>query len=161
MDTSPWIADIKLNKIWPDILNVEIIEQVPAAQWEDKALINPEGDVFYVPSETFPKGLPILFTEEEQVPELLEMYEKMRVILSPIHANITRISASDREAITLTLDNGTQMLIGRKDPLPRLQRFVKVHPRISRPGRHAETIDLRYEHGISVKWREEQNNGSL
>lgn len=153
MDTSPWIAEVKLNRIWPDGLNVEIVEQVPVAQWEDKALINAEGEIFTPALNTFPKNLPILSAEEAQIPELFLTYEKIRVILNPIHATVMHLSLSDREALTLTLDNGTRIIIGPKDPLPRLQRFVKVHPKVFKSERHAERIDLRYEHGLSVKWR--------
>lgn len=153
MTTSPWIAEVNLHRIWPDGLQIEIIEQVPVAQWEGKALINEDGNIFYAEPSTFLEELPIFATNEGQVAEVLSLYKKMQVILSPTGMTISEISATDRQAITLTLKNDTNIIIGRKDPLPRLQRFVKVYPKVFKADNHAETIDLRYQHGLSVKWQ--------
>ncbi len=63
--------------------------------------------------------------------------------------------------MSLLLNNGTKILIGRKDSLPRLQRFVKVYPEIFKtPQAQAESIDLRYDNGLSVKWQAEKNDSA-
>lgn len=150
---SPWIAKVIVGKTWPDALTVQIIEQTAAARWEDKGLVNAEGQIFFPPTDSFPDNLPILLGEEAQIPDIWKDYEQMQVILASTGAIITQIQASDRQSITLLLHNGTKIIAGRKDPLLRLQRFVKVYPKIFRSNSQPEVVDLRYEHGLSVKWQ--------
>ena len=64
----------------------------------------------------------------------------------------------NRQAYSMVLNNGAQVLLGRREPLPRLQRFAKVYHKIFTPtSAQAERIDLRYQNGLTVKPRGETN----
>ncbi len=160
LERSPWVADVEVNRVWPDTVIIKITEQQPVAQWGKQALINSAGKIFTPPVNTFPAKLPLLNGADSQVGTLLQYYRDMSAVLAPLKLQIIEIDANDRQALNLILNNGSKIFLGRTDPLARLQRFAKVyHDIFTAAEAPAESIDLRYENGISVKWK--VNNKAL
>ncbi|HVV68691.1 MAG TPA: cell division protein FtsQ/DivIB [Gammaproteobacteria bacterium] len=154
LQQSPWVADVDIHRVWPDTVIIKITEQQAVAQWGKQALVNAAGKLFTPPANTFPAKLPILNGADNQLTTLLQYYHDMSAILAPLKLTITELDANDRQALNLTLNNGTKIFLGRTDPLPRLQRFVRVYHEIfATDDTPAESVDLRYDNGISVKWK--------
>ncbi|MFT3741746.1 MAG: cell division protein FtsQ/DivIB [Gammaproteobacteria bacterium] len=147
----PWVASAEVGRIWPDIVTIHIAEQVAVAQWGDQALLNTQGNLFSPPVASFPPHLPQLKGDEQQRVWLWQTYQQLSTLLATIGLNIRQLSSDDRQSLSVTLTNGTQLILGRIDPLLRLQRFVKVYPKITPSSAQAATIDLRYENGFTVK----------
>ncbi len=150
----PWIADVKIERIWPDVLVVKISEQQAAAKLGADSLLNEKGEVFTPSAETLPEDLPILNSPPDQIASLWTTYQAMREILKPLGLYIHKLDMDDRLSLKITLTTGTIILLGKTDPLLRLERFVKVYPTIfPSDTAQAEYIDLRYENGAAVNWR--------
>jgi cell division protein FtsQ len=68
-----------------------------------------------------------------------------------------------RGAWTLELDNDIKVVVGRENINERLQRFLELYRlRLADKSAEIEQIDIRYTHGVAVKWREktdEENAG--
>ena len=154
LQQSPWVADVDIHRVWPDTIIIKITEQQAVAQWGKQALVNTEGKIFMPPVNTFPAKLPLLNGADNQVATLLQYYRDMSGILAPLKLTISELDANDRQALNLILNNGTKVFLGRTDPVQRLQRFAKVYHEIfTATDTQAESVDLRYENGISVKWQ--------
>lgn len=151
---NPWIATAEVQRIWPDIIIIKISEQQAVARWNDQALLNSKGEVFTPSPATFPAGLPVLYGPDDKTALSWQQYQAMSSALAPLNLTVSRLDMNARQAMTLTADNGLQMLLGSTEPLPRLQRFVKVYPKIfTSPDAQADYVDLRYANGVSIKWR--------
>jgi cell division protein FtsQ len=154
----PWINKAELQRIWPDIVVIRITEYHPAAHWVSDKLIDVNGKLFSVPEASRLQNLPLLNGPAAYQKQIWDLYLAMSKSLLPLRLRIQKLEMDNRQAYSLVLNNGAQVLLGRREPLPRLQRFVKVYPKIFTPTRaQAERIDLRYQNGLTVKWRDETN----
>ena len=157
----PWVAEVHVTRIWPDTVVIRVVEQQAVARWGKMGVLNTKGQLFKPPEETIPANLPLLNGPYDQVTTLWGIYEEIAQTLTPLGLNIQQIDMDERLSLQLQLENGTHLLLGKTDPLPRLQRFAKVYPKIfTSPDAKADYIDLRYESGLSVKWQTPNNLSS-
>ena len=42
----PWVADVSIRRVWPDRLNMRVVERLPLARWGDDALVSTDARVF-------------------------------------------------------------------------------------------------------------------
>lgn len=150
----PWVADASVRRVWPNQVVIRVSEKTPLARWNDENLISTSGDIFKPDSATFPRDLPQFVGPEGKHINMIENYNKINSILSPLHFKITRLELNPAEAWNLTLDNGMKMQVGRKDILTKINHFVKVYPKIV-GGRTSDVdyVDLRYSNGFAVRWK--------
>ncbi len=150
----PWVANIGVSRIWPDIIVIKIQEQVPNARWGEAGLLARNGDLFYPELSTIPADLPMLQGPEGQHEEVFEQWKKFNHILSALGLHIIQLELTPRTAWEGELDNGMQLLLGRLHPQKRLRRFVGSYNRLfGSHGSDAERIDLRYPNGIAIKYK--------
>lgn len=154
LQAMPWIDKVEIHRIWPDSLIIKIVEQQPVARWKDLDLINQRGQLFRPPKSSLPTNLPVFEGSEKQIPELWHNFQEMNAVLAKINLSIQSIQANARESFTLILSNGLKVFVGRNNSLLRLERFANVYAQIFQAtDRPAESADLRYENGVSVKWQ--------
>lgn len=150
----PWIYNVLIRRVWPDELEIQIDEQQTVAIWNKTELVNVEGDVFIPPIKTFPQGLPLFQGPDGQQQIVLQQYQQFSGILAPLHLTINEIHLNPRHSWQLKLNDGTTLLLGRGDVIPRLNRFVAIYPKIfTDPHQQAQKVDLRYSNGLAVEWK--------
>lgn len=151
----PWVAEAKVQRVWPGTLVIKITEQRAMARFGDKALLNEKGQLFYPPLTSFPSGLPVLRCQPDKLTKVWEYYQQINQIIAPLGLTTRELDLTRRHSVTLVLSNGTRLFLGHTQIFYRLKRFVVVYPQIfvSKEA-HAESVDLRYENGLTVKWRE-------
>jgi cell division protein FtsQ len=150
----PWIAEARVERIWPDTVIIHIVEQKAVARWGKIGVLNSKGSIFNPPEDTIPADLPLLNGPYDQTAALVKNYEQIADILKPLGLSLHKLDMDERLSLQLELSNGTQLVLGKIDPLPRLERFAKVYPKIfAQPNAQAVYVDLRYENGLSIKWR--------
>ena len=42
----PWVAEVNVQRTWPDTLEVKVYEQYPMVRWGENALLNEQGKLF-------------------------------------------------------------------------------------------------------------------
>ena len=151
----PWISDVSVKRIWPDKINVIIVEQTAMAKWRDDSLLNRAGQIFSPHPDTFPFDLPELNGPIGLEKTVLDKFIKMSDVLAPLDHRIVELLLSERRSWKLRLDNDLALVLGRTGVDERLTRFVELMP-FGLMDRLAEVeyIDLRYPNGFSVKWNQ-------
>lgn len=150
----PWVEDVVVRRIWPDRVEVNIVERNPVARWGGTSLLSASGEIFYPPMNTYPTLLPQFIGPDGKHILMMQYYYEMNRTLSPLHARIAYLELTPYLSWTVTLDNGIKLRIGHKDTLTRLAHFVKVYPKII--GGHADGVDyvdLRYSNGVAIRWK--------
>ena len=174
----PWVYTVSISRVWPDTLQINVTEQMPAAKWGDKALLNSVGELFD-PGIVQVPDLPQLqgpFGEQNLV---YHNFREMSDLIATLGLKIKWLELAARHAWRLQLSNGLIVILGRDDPLARLNQFVKIFPQLlgeqvnadnslannnsndnqvshqsnNQNNRVADYVDLRYEHGIAVHWK--------
>ncbi len=155
LEELPWVQRASVRRAWPDALLVRVEEQQPLARWADGGLVNRHGERFAAPAAPWQSELPLFAGPKGSSLQLGELYREMSRMLAPLGLGIRELVLDERRSMSLRLDNGWRLLLGRERAYPRLLRFVRVYPRNLAP-RRAEIaqIDLRYTNGFAVSWRD-------
>lgn len=162
IEALPWVFRASVRKRWPNGLEVYVVEQVPAARWNDDLLLNQHGEVFdglNVVNKTA-LNLPSLFGPGGSEQTALQGYRDMQSLLDVADLHISELFLSERFAWNLHLDNGIKLNLGRSEFIDRLQRFVDVFPLISSQGKIVDYVDLRYDTGLAVGWLSAESSNS-
>lgn len=151
----PWVYEARVQRVWPDVLSVSIVEQDPIARWGEDGLLNRYGEPF-VPAQ-LPElpGLPRLAGPAGHEQGVLEQYQAMARALGALDMQVARIELDPRRAWHVELANGVRLEFGRTDARRRLQRFVRSYRDVfAERLDELRCVDLRYSNGFSVDWRQ-------
>ena len=150
----PWVSEVTVKRIWPDALRVIVIEQVPVVRWGDAGLLNTEGKYFAPDLTSIPVQLPKLSGPAGNEVMLLDRFNTMQKHVHAIGFNIVLLTLDERRAWSFVLDNGIEVVLGRRDFEERFNRFLNLIP-TTLSGRidQTDSIDMRYTNGFSIKWK--------
>lgn len=148
-----WIKQAQVERIWPDILKITLVEKEPVAIW-NTALITNEGEIFNEGGVSTDTALPQLSGPTKQQQQVLQVYKKMSKILSTYGLQAASLSLRENHAWELTLGNGVQLYLGKNDLETKITRFCKAYPAVfaDKPEQLA-SVDLRYPRGMAVRWK--------
>lgn len=150
----PWVSDLYVRRVWPDQVEISVVERKAVAAWNNVSLLSEAGDLFFPKSETYPIHIPQLIGPPGQQIIMLQYFKDINRLLLPLHAKISTLELTSYFTWKLRLDNGMILQMGHKDILTRLDHFVKVYPKIvgSRVA-DVDYVDLRYPNGVAVRWK--------
>jgi cell division protein FtsQ len=159
--TIPWVKRVTVRRVWPDTLQLSVIEHIAAARWHDGALVNSEGELFRPAADSVPEGLAGLRGPSGSESLMLDRYVSMSGLLAAVKLKISSLVQDERRAWRMQLDNGIELALGREDTLGRLQRFAHIYGKqLSARADAIERVDLRYPNGFAVRWKENTNNSN-
>lgn len=156
-ETVPWVRRANVRRIWPDGLIVEVEEHRPLALWGDGRLVNTFGELFLANLGEAEDGgpLPQFSGPPGSEVQVARRFAELRQLVAPLGQEPVAISLSDRHAWSLTLADGTSLLLGRERGTPidqRLTRWVETYPRVmTELSRRAAQVDLRYPNGYAIR----------
>ena len=154
LERLPWVRRVQVRRVWPDRIEVTLMEHVALARWSDAGLVNQEGERFSGPGND--AVLPLFAGPQGSESEVTRRYRRFVQTLAPLGAGIERLTLSPRHAWQLRLAGGLAIELGRdapNDPVERrLERFVAVHGQtLAKMQRRHEYVDLRYPNGFALR----------
>lgn len=169
LETVPWVRHVRIRRVWPNILRVQIEEQQPLALWNEDEMINTWGEAFSANQGELPDdaGLPHFYGPDNSERLVVQRYAEVVRWFAPLNLHVSEISLSPRYAWSVELSNGLRLSLGRDpaadvaDPhgrsgaLPfaaRIERFVNAWPMLTKRlnGRVVDSADLRYANGFAI-----------
>jgi cell division protein FtsQ len=155
LEALPWIFEATVRRRWPNALEIHVVEQLPIARWGEEAFLNHEGQLFRSDSGRQRQALPMLRGPEGSARALTATYQRMVDILAPVGLAVEQLAMDGRGQVEAVLDNGTRLLLGSADFLERMHRFVALYrARLAARAQAVERVDMRYERGAAVAFRE-------
>lgn len=149
----PWVERASVRRVWPDGLEIRVVERRPFARWGEAGLINAQGDVFYPASLEGMEKLPLLEGRDERSVEVLERYRSLSTLLSGVGAQLQRLRLDDRGGWRLWLGDGLEIVLGKEDTEARLDRVIWLLQQMSDELPRLERIDARYANGMAIRWK--------
>ncbi len=147
------VSKVEVRRIWPNKLIISISNQRPIAVWNQDQLITKYGEIVLGNEGVNFKVLPRFYGPDNSQIQVLDYYQQMSLILSPLNLMITEISLSSSQLWQIKLSNRMQIKLGRQFVLDRLSRFVTFYPKLLlKSGGFPKIVDLRYAHGMAVSW---------
>lgn len=150
-----WVSHVAVRKQWPDTIKVSITEYQPGAIWNTNQLLDVSGNVFNGDPEDV-KDLVLISLHGPKGTEgiVLDALQEMRAILSTIGLEIAELSLNERRSWRIMTDNGIRIELGRESRKERLHRFVNLFHEINTTNQDIDYVDLRYDTGAAVGWKE-------
>lgn len=151
----PWIYEATVRRKWPNALEIHVVEELPIARWGQDGFLNHEGGIFRSEKSGDWDSLPLLLGPEGSAQSLMEKYQRLVEILTPLNLAVRQLAVDERGQVEAVLEGGMQLSLGSEEFLGRMQRFVDVY-RSELAARRTEVlrVDLRYENGIAVAFNE-------
>jgi len=149
-----WVDRARVQRIWPDRLRIEIVEQQAAARWGDDSLLNTRGELFATGVRHLPPELPRLDGPEGTEWQVAQRYLAMQDRLGKLGFQVAALRLDARGAWELDLSTGVTVRLGRRQVDERMDRFVQFGVQVI-SGRAAEVryVDMRYSNGFAIGWR--------
>lgn len=144
----PMVAGVKVEKLWPDSLKINIIEEQPVAIWNETGLLSQAGDI-----------LPVSF-KQLTLPRLTGSEVSSRLVMQHYllfnrwckRHNLTLIGLSNSASGWLIEEqNGLKIWLDGADAMSGLKQLESVIDRFQLA--NIQSIDMRYEQGFAVAWK--------
>ncbi|RCL00707.1 MAG: cell division protein FtsQ [Candidatus Tokpelaia sp. JSC189] len=147
----PWIESVSVQKIYPDQVNISVVERQPIAIWQHHGsvdIIDREGNIIVPYRRAFSRGLPLLVGQgaARQAAAFLKEIKPFSTIRQHARAYI-RIGGRRWDIL---LDNGVRIKLPEKDVSRHLAAALMMQNRNSLFFRDVEIIDLRLDDRITV-----------
>lgn len=173
----PWVESVSVRKQWPAYLYLDVAEKRAVARWKDDRLLSERSGVYEAPDGEFFGNLVMLDGPESKAGYMYQNYLSFRELLSPVGCSITKLVLTERQSWELYMDNGVKLVLGRENidadgdgeadqpdsqsvVQRRLERFTKVYPQIRKNFVNISYIDLRYDNGMAIGWKNEPGSNA-
>jgi cell division protein FtsQ len=151
-----WTQTVQVRRVWPDSLEVLLVEKKPIAVW-NTAFLSSDGALFEqgkISHDMFDG--PYLYGPAIQQQEVLQTYEKLSKLLAMYGLSAASLRLRENQAWELILTNGVKLRLGKRDLEQRLRRFCRAYPAVfgDKP-ELLSCVDLRYARGMAVQWKQQ------
>ena len=92
LESLPWVDSVRIRRRWPSRLLVTVNEQVAAARWGERGLLNTRGELFVTDARHVPAELPRLTGPEGSQWQVAQRYLALR---EPLLARRSAIDVGD------------------------------------------------------------------
>ena len=149
-----WIDQARVARHWPSRISIVVTEQVPAAIWGESGLLNTRGELFVSEARHVPAELPRLSGPDGSADNVARRYLAVREQLIPVGLDLRRVHLDARGSWLMTLGNGIEVRLGRRDVTERTRLFLDVVADIisGRAG-DIDYVDMRYGNGFTIGWK--------
>lgn len=155
LETNPWIDTVIIARTWPDRLVVRIQEQKPIARWGSEGFINMRGEIVRVGDAARLSQLPQIDCEERYAAEMMQKFQVIKSIVAANGFTPVRLSLDKTLAWTIEFNPALTVRLGREKTLEKLQNIAKIlRTELSREVARMSQIDMRYDNGFAVTWKD-------
>ncbi len=146
----PMVAQVEVEKVWPETLKVTIQEEQPVAIWNAKNMLSQSGHV--LPLALAELELPQLQGNEGESRLVMQHFQLFNHWGKRHQLNLTGLSNS-ASGWLLSFEHQVEIWLDNARAMQGLQQLENVlHQfKINR----IQSIDMRYEQGFAVAWKEQ------
>ena len=154
LEQLPWVHQVVVKRHWPNQIEIVVTEQLPIARWGDEAFVNHEGEVFAPEKVPQLPELPLLSGPEGSQLALMRLYMFMHGQLQPLRLEVRELVMNRRGGLSAQLSDDTTLVFGSDHIEDKLLRYVSFYQsQLAQDGGVISRVDLRYESGFAVAWR--------
>lgn len=146
-----WPRDVRVRRIWPDGLLIQVEREPLVAAWGSDAFLTSAGKVVHLTGYQ-EAALPVLSAALSTPRQTMQVFQVLQDQLQPSGLVIRALSENLLGEWLLTLDNGLTVALGNQKLTERLQRVLLLYHRVlAERMPEPAYVDARYENGVAVR----------
>lgn len=146
-----WPREVRLRRLWPDGLLVQVRREPLVAIWGENDFLTSAGKVVSLPGHD-DDALPALSAALSTPLETMQTYLLLKEQLQPSELVIQRLDENALGEWSLALDNGVEVMLGDRELSARLTRFLVLYHRVLEPRMPTPArVDARYQNALAVR----------
>ncbi len=154
IETADWVESAAVSRVWPNRLQIQIVEYQPVMRLSDIGLLSESGQVIRAPARTDYSGLPLVFSEQTEPSLLMTQFRILALALDQADLHIHELHQRASGDWFVRLDNGVGVELGSTDLRQKIQRVIRVWQfELQDMEQRVAYIDARYTHGLVVGWQ--------
>ncbi|MGK0445251.1 MAG: cell division protein FtsQ [Bermanella sp.] len=143
------VSQVSVEKVWPDILKVAIVEERPVAIWNDESMLSENGDILPVALKQL--KLPRLKGANQESKMVMQHFLLFNRWGKRHQLELVEINHSSA-GWQLTYESGLSIWLDNTTAMNGLQQLDSVIDQFNLARVHR--IDMRYEQGFAVAWKD-------
>ncbi|MEF2074224.1 cell division protein FtsQ/DivIB [Consotaella aegiceratis] len=152
LEAMPWIASASVQKIYPDRVDIALVERQPFALWQrgrDLFVIDHDGREIVPYSGSRFSNLPLVVGQgaEQEAADLLDTLE----VLPALKARVRAYIRVGERRWDLRLDNGVTIRLPEKNPVEAAAEVMRMDKEEGLLGRDIMAVDMRIEDQMIIK----------
>lgn len=160
IERHPWVKQAAVQRVWPDSVSLRIDEKVAIARWGENQLLSQQGDRFSPAQMGNAASLPRLSGPEGSQQRVMEQYQFLNELFSPVDLRLSELRLSERGSWELVVNDRIAIAAGREKIIERVNRFISFYQQESDFDRLAiVSVDLRYDNGLAIALNGEEPSG--
>ena len=152
----PGVRDATVRRVWPDRVEIFVIERVAIARWAGGGFIEVDGTHFMPAHGGGPdEGLPLLTGPEGSQQRMLDLHVALERALAPLGMTPAATELTPRGVLYATLDDGPRLVMRPGAVGGSAGTWARVLAQVM-AGRldQVERVDFRYPTGFAVRMRQ-------
>ena len=147
-----WVQSVRINKKWPNTIDVFVVEDDVVGLWNRKLLLNSSGELFDLDQRVVPSDLIQFFGPDDRVNEVFDRFKLYNDELVKRGILIEEIELDLRGSWEITIRPLIKIKLGEENTEERFDRFLTVWDQsLLENIELISYIDLRYSEGFVIK----------
>ena len=152
LEAIDWVKSVKINKQWPNTINLLVIEDDVIGLWNKRLLLNSSGELYALDQRVVPDELIQFFGPEYRENEVYTRYKLYNDQLATRGILIEEIQLGLRGSWVITVRPSIKIKLGKEETEERFERFLTVWDQsLLENFELISYIDLRYSEGFVIK----------
>lgn len=147
----PWVDQVRVRRVWPEQIEIKLIEKIPVANWLQNGLLDSNLTAFFPDSKFSYPDLPKLAGPAGSEERVWAFYQQSKQrFLQSSSLVVDVVSLAGHGAWSLHFKDGPWVLLGREQTDLRLSRLEQLIQHLEQ-WETVRLIDMRYPNGFSVE----------
>ena len=150
----PGVREATVRRVWPDSLEILVIEHVAVGRWAGGGYLGSDGTHFTPGGGGVADSLPVLSGPAGSQRRVLDLHVALERVLAPIGLSVAATELTVRGVLHATLRDGP-LLVMRPEAVERnVEVYASALARVLAGRLHEiERVDLRYPTGFAVRMK--------
>ena len=157
----PGVRQVKVRRVWPDSIEIWVVERVAIARWAGGGYLEIDGTHF-VPADGGRPGaeLPVLDGPEGAERHVLDLHIVLERVLAPLGLPLAATELTQRGVLYVTLRDGPRLVMRPESLSSDAETYARTLATVMAGRLHeVERVDFRYPTGFSVRLRTGEAGG--
>ena len=154
IESLDWVESAEIIRIWPNKIDIRIIEESLLGIWKDDLILNSSGKLYVVDQRSIPENIPRLAGPQGSERDVMNLFIHINNLLTGRGLYLDTLTLDARGSWSFTIKSKIEIKLGKTEINQKLERFfLALDQSLLAKINKVSYIDLRYSEGLAVAWK--------